>query len=920
MNKSLREEIYSYFEKEGTLVFPTENTARYWISEYAREKKKSLRADKVISFDKFREKFIKKYKDLKESDSWSRLMFINDFLSKNEKRLQYFFNTKYPESLERVESYLLSILTDIYSFEDMDKIKIYKLKNDIALIQEKYTEFLSINGYYEKTRERASLDNLTEELTVPYYVIASDINPSFNELKKDLNNPEWLKEIHLKRENKDIVLNRYQNEKLELRDIFSRIAKLSREGTNGEDIIISTPDLQRLKPYIEREAYKYNIPLSYVNGDSLTETIPGIFLKQIQDVYNNGFSYSSLSSLLNNMTLPFQNDKGKKLLDEMVGKNIFLGTEDTSKINSEEVLRLIYSREYYKTLYRNIVAINTAEGFEKLRKSIQSLSKFLFGEDGFENNEDHKNVFSTIIKHLADAEDRENELNIRLNKPFQSFLKVIESEIYTPQSKKVGISVYKYDQDALLAHPYHFVFALNDRGTKKEEGRRRFLEEMEVDEENAIDLSNAIFNLYQNLSENVYLSTSLITYSGATLSPSYFIENDLVTEAVSLSEKNINEINDSFQAEMKLLRGELTKIKPVRSQKTSFDTASKTARKMMEKIDDFRNEGVVHPLFSPPISLSPNSIKTYKGCPFKYLIDKKYRVEEASDVPVLTDNKIIGNVLHTTLEVFFRVNRALSQIKRDHYKKELVWLFYSYIDTLEYQKKLSVENETGDRRELLNSEIMKIFYKNLAIVFEEGDTKEVEVKLNIYLEELERNNNNWPSILSLLSLKSEYTEKLKNLIDNYMDKFPNAMLYSVEKREREDDLETEGYRLHGITDHVLIDENGNYVIVDFKKGKASKYKVEKNDREEYEGNKQLVYYKFMFEKDDVKVSNLYFYAIESEAFVETVINDELLKQTREELENVYEGIIKGSWSTNENGGECKNCGFKSICRRKYTIK
>ena len=55
VNMTFRDEIFSLLDDDSlTLVFPTENASRYWLSSYARERGCSILASRAIAFDLFR--------------------------------------------------------------------------------------------------------------------------------------------------------------------------------------------------------------------------------------------------------------------------------------------------------------------------------------------------------------------------------------------------------------------------------------------------------------------------------------------------------------------------------------------------------------------------------------------------------------------------------------------------------------------------------------------------------------------------------------------------------------------------------------------------------------------------------------------------------------------------------------------------
>ena len=77
---TFKDEIFSLLDDDSlTLVFPTENAARYWLSSYVRERGCSILASRAIAFDRFREMFSPS-DERRPADKYHRLAFTSSFL------------------------------------------------------------------------------------------------------------------------------------------------------------------------------------------------------------------------------------------------------------------------------------------------------------------------------------------------------------------------------------------------------------------------------------------------------------------------------------------------------------------------------------------------------------------------------------------------------------------------------------------------------------------------------------------------------------------------------------------------------------------------------------------------------------------------------------------------------------------------
>ena len=86
------EEIFRLLDQtDSTLVFPTENAARHWLSMYVRQRRTSVLASRAIALDSFAKLFAP-VDEKKPSNKYHRLAFVADFLSSRQSGLKYLYD------------------------------------------------------------------------------------------------------------------------------------------------------------------------------------------------------------------------------------------------------------------------------------------------------------------------------------------------------------------------------------------------------------------------------------------------------------------------------------------------------------------------------------------------------------------------------------------------------------------------------------------------------------------------------------------------------------------------------------------------------------------------------------------------------------------------------------------------------------
>lgn len=658
VNMSFKEEIFASLDKKNTtLVFPTENTSRYWLSRYVREKGCSILASRAMAFDKFKEKF--SFSDTRRpADRYHRLAFTSSFLESGKTDLHYLYDDDFVSYYHRFVPFIMGILpslgeADSVSFENRS------LREDLNKLKSAYAGFLERNGLNEPLWEKCSADN-AEDFKGSFVLVGYDADIQMQKLMKDLGDVENIMPLTLQCPQKPEYLKFFTAES-ELEALFRKLQELKLQHVPTDDIIISTPAFDEIRPYLERKGVEYNIPLSFMRSPRLAETVPGKYLFSLRRCINENLSFHSLESLLLDSSLPYRNPQtARSLVRFMIDHNHLSGSlefsndglfanlsADARKSGDESMLEL------YRNLKSSLSAIRRAKDGDALIRDIHGITAFLFGNGEFSDADPaDRNVYSFVISCLSEISKTLKECSLSIGNLFSVFMADVEKLSYVAQEKKTGIRVYEYGQDYLLDVPYHFLVGLNDSNAVVSQTALGFLEDHEVNRtlEQQYDVTAELLSYYQSMSPHAWISGSETSYSGSQSSPTCFVKQD----AVIGSEPS--ELSAFFE----------------KADRISLDQAEQTC--LSAKGPDLATDSLGEGIEPDNAMLSYTSISGYVRCPYSEYLRKRLMVN-APDAfePSKQDDMEIGSFLHKVIQTFMEnhFNEFLDVSLLDTYRKEI---------------------------------------------------------------------------------------------------------------------------------------------------------------------------------------------------------------------------------------------------------
>ncbi len=638
----LRDEIFRLLEEgNSTLVFPTENSARWYLSEYVRERGCSVLASRAIAFDEFAALFAPRHEDRKPANKYHRLSFISSLLEGGRSGLSYLYRDSFISYSQRFVPFLSRSLPSLNEI-DGGRIVDLSLFRDLSILKDRYSDYLEKHALFEPGWESHSLKN-NNGAELDHILVGYDAEIPMQRLMEELGHVKGVGFLTLP----ECISNKYEkysSEEAELEALFTRLVALRNQENpcSYSDIILSTPDIDLLLPRLERKSREYGIPLVYMKSLKLVDTVPGRFLKALERCSDENLSFHSLENLLLDTSFPYQDiDRNRKLIRFMIDSNVQRGSIHYSK---SDVLFAKLSREksplldFYKALKGAIVKVNEASDGKALISSLHGICTLLFGEGEFENgSREDMSVYSFLISELNHFSNVLKESGLAVSGLFSLFMSDAESISYVSQEKREGIPVYTYGQDYLMDPPYRFVFGLNDRSYLREERALPFLEDHEIESRRSYSTTPFLVRYYQSTAANTFISGAATTYEGPAETPSYFVQSGNYVEIREV----VPEIADI-------------------GLKSSLDMADRTSLAVKGRDVSTSDKFGYRTKDGDGRHLSYSSLTSYVNCPYRAFLElellptgsdrKKSVVSEFE--PARQDDAKIGSFLHKVIQSF----------------------------------------------------------------------------------------------------------------------------------------------------------------------------------------------------------------------------------------------------------------------------
>lgn len=720
-------------------VFPTDVVRTSWIDWVVKNphesKAKAVNMEQFIAWDQFKSTYVcSKDDSLNCVPPVMRKIFAQNILQKHCD--EGFFSKiispdpQFKPNVFNFTDWIAKLLPSLKLWNEQHE-KVFLKNNtddeenlDFKKLYDEYVLFLKENNFYEPSYLEADYNPRGNKFIIFYPEILED----YAEFQKTFSNEDSITLVHIpdiQNKNECIV---YDNARKEIRRLALNLRKLQIQNVDLRKIAVNVPDLDKIKPYIERELTLYSIPYTIRQGVPFTTNCGGDIFIKINECIEDNFSFDSIRSLLQDGFVPWKNPQ---LNESLIRKGqkfrcICSIVEDNRKKDMwEESLSQSdnsWGLEYYKKLKLSIQRFSFASSFAQLKTAWDEFKKEFFDEAKFLEPEYElsNKIIARIITKLNDFISIEKQFlkdKFTVKSVFNFFINEIKQDKYTPNEKKYGVNVFPYRLSVCADFEYQFIINANQSSInipfKKlkfindVDKRKKFgLEDADLDDKTFItkDVSVDFVNLYAlnqrpAQKKHVYFSNSIYSFDGFTITHTSLSEFNTtkIFDDDPQSQARLKEIDsvddfDFVTQQTKMFISGTNKKNLVFSQlqKKAFEnwselnynknlTDSQMSSDLITKIDlsSKRNNDKIY--------VSPSSLKSFFRCPLNYMYTKILNLDEDSFDTILTSRTDIGTFNHKIIEMILNHyisenNRKIPELKTDEHKANMIKLISEIFD------------------------------------------------------------------------------------------------------------------------------------------------------------------------------------------------------------------------------------------------
>lgn len=926
-------------DKDTVFVFPTQIAASMWADTIISfDEVTAVALERFIAWDEFKGNSIRSRQQDKTSvPSVLRKIFAENIVKLNstEKFFKSIITPEYAENASRFSSWISDMLPMLAlwkKYVDRQGVKPDAEDQDLSELYNRYKAFLDENGFFDPAWETPPFDSNGKK----YFIFFPEILMDYLEYKEILESASEITLVHIPKEFYSHKPDGYfyKNTRIELKEAVNFLRNKNEvEHISWDRMAVSVPDLESYGPYLERDLKLYQIPYTVKAGKILSKTGAGKIFTQMQNCFEEKFSFASMRDLLLNKELPWKNEElnGSLIAFGMAnncicsfeydGKDVDVWEESFKKPAKGEGAELEAS--YYRELKRHINLIVGSKTFSEIRINYFKFREkfFDFSIDNFsvQNNQ----ILSRCISELGsliDLEEKYSDTKIfDLSNPYSFFCRYLDDKAYVPQSSQNGVQILQYKNAACAPFDVHVVVDASQNSVSVVYKELSFLREdkrLALNLANDTDITRDFIVLYSMLSQNETLYTcSAQTITGYGFANSYLNEINCVKDEKTNKEIVKYSKDDLYLNERRFLVNKTVKEFPKRLYSDEYNGFIKWVSLGSDKtmIKGNRTELVENKVSENLkkdglVKISPTALKKFFGCPRLFMMDKVLGVNSPGNEAELIGMYTMGDLNHKILELYCKSLK----------KNKLVLAYIEDTDSIpeEHSKILMQSVE-----EALNTPEYSYLVKQI-----------------------------------LKTEKSKIVKTIGNMVKELSKKFSgyspveNEAWYSYKDEKK-------GFVINGCVDCILKSPSNKYLIIDFKNSdKAIPSNVYYDENENIYPDVQLAIYKYIVEngtaekrhgEDETKktivdkVSACMFYSIkdskpgvvysEMEEFTRDKKTDQgelniLFEKTTDrcfEMIDIFlDTVLKKEFNPETaevSFSDCVSCVYKTVCRRVYTI-
>ena len=862
-------------EEKHVFVFPSEIAAGEWA--YYTIVNGGLKAffkDRFISWDVFKERCFSLFRNEKPVNKTIRAMYSAALLEKNksDNDLEFLIPGKFSGYGRKFIKVLESVLSGLNMREKLLALG----PNDKYLaglnrIYDDYAAFLKAGALFEPAGMKANID--TGELV--YHIFFPEIIIDFDEFKGELLKTTGVKIKDFEnRPNKLPKLVEFDTSAAEQAAAADMILEKLLAGGQPEKIAVSVAGDEQWTAAFLRELDFRGIPYVTRSGSSLASSAGASIFSRLGSLLSGEFAYADLRAAFADNSVPWKNrDDLLSALNILAERNYLKNSDHYRGDRLRGLIRTSGNQnieEWYDKFKAFIRTISKAPDFMALNKAVND---FLFAFiDAAKFGEIEQNEYRLCLEELNSLKEVSlGYPELRFPGLYDFYLERLRDKVYVPRQKSYGVNIYPYRVAAGAPFDLHLVLCCDQASVRVAKRNFAFLRE---DKRALLDVADNDFSgrftaLYSGF--GAYMSFARKSWNGVCLPPGYFFENgELITPAggdeANSHEKELWSGGDAdgfktFPIAVSALESRLDTL----GKGTGGDFSAGSplpAGQLSAALERFIEDGL--------IKVSATFLDGFLSCPFAFLFERLFSLEEQKRAADFVDHIFIGNVLHHTLEKLY---------------------------------KEALENGPS-----LSSSSYEELKAKLAPIFKSESVK----KITPYFEAAYQSDMNSAFRALTAYLDEEYKENAAAKIE--------ALEKVFEFRDQ-----SAGILYNGKIDRISSKDGETY-IVDYKKGGFPS--VAEIRAAALGGSScQVPFYVFLAGKNGIQADKALYYSFRDGRYKEAMGNSKTAI-SKEEMETIIEKVLllsvkavgsirNGNFPARKDG--CSDCDLRGLCRIKFVL-
>lgn len=459
-------------DRSVRFVFPSEICAEAWLAESLRMGVGAIEADRFLGWDRFKEASARVDGRI-ASDDYIRRIFAANLLAEN--AAGPFLSSLLPQAYaglwQPFAGYLASRLPALGRLPNAMREAGRAAIGDPALadwlvIRERYETFLRGIGRFEPSYEPQTLRDLQGRTVI----FLPELIEDFQEYRPILEAAPSIVLVGLPALRPalrpaarfEAQLRRPETALAELRQVLAEVGELLDSGLEAERIAITVAGLDRYRPYLEREAILFSIPLAVRSGLSLSATPGGRLFAALRDLYSSSFSFDALRDLIMSPAWPWKEPRVfQGIMAEGLRLHAIASWPEGGKTADAWERSLSGSLLFaYRRLKSRVTAIAAAIDFKSLLKAYNAFKAEFLSPDRDDWDKGADLTLARCVVELEGLVHAQGQSGLEVTGAFGIFMRALDSKPYVSSAAGnggAGVPVYEWRVAAGICPERHFV-------------------------------------------------------------------------------------------------------------------------------------------------------------------------------------------------------------------------------------------------------------------------------------------------------------------------------------------------------------------------------------------------------------------------------------------------------------------------------